>query len=253
MVSRIKPRPVWECSGSFTRSWISSGVMVWGCNLRQRNSSMLIKGTISQKQVSVWLIPLPSGLQWPSARQVSGKRAWGHVAGRWGQQEISQSSCPARLPECSEHHDPYDGGSAGLLLPQSPSLSSVELIPQPGMSYMVPSIETMLEMMGGWPVASDGTRRTKSFGFVRLIAGLNRMQSSQKVYERWRLNREWGRMDRKPVQFKSSIDVSPKLVGHGIHCSLSLLRVCSFWVFLKMDNPDFRVEIFWGSADKFDS
>lgn len=43
---------------------------------------MLIKGTISQKQVSVLLIPPPSGAQRPCASQVSGKRAQGHVAGR---------------------------------------------------------------------------------------------------------------------------------------------------------------------------
>lgn len=163
MVSRITPRAGWESSGRSTGSSVASGVMVWGCNLRQKNSSMLIKGTISQKQVSVLLIPLPSGVQWPSASQVSGERAQGHVAVRWGQQEISRSSCPARLPECSEHRDPYHGGSAELLLPQTPSLSSVELIPLPGMSNMVPSIETTLEMIGGRPVASDGARHTKSF------------------------------------------------------------------------------------------
>lgn len=162
MVSRITPRAGWESGGRFAGSSVASGVMVWGCNLRQRNSSMLIKGTISQKQVWVLLIPLPSGVQWPRASQVSGKRAWGHVAGRWGQQEISRSSCPTRLPECSEHRDPYDGGSAELLLPQTPSVSSVEQIPPPGMSNMAPGASKR-----GWkwwrPVASNGTRHTKSY------------------------------------------------------------------------------------------
>lgn len=163
VVFRTTSSAGWESGGSSA----ASGVMVWGCNLRRRNSSMLIKGTISQKQVSVLLIPPPSGAQRPSASQVSGKRAQGHVAGRWGQQEISGAA--VRLDSRNAPH---------AVIPPMEVLPSFCRHKLP--LYLLRSWfrrcrarrecqiwrqehRTRLEMFGGRPAASDGAPHAKSF------------------------------------------------------------------------------------------